>query len=145
MSKNGQVPGIGEKPVTGAVACHDRGDMRWLALGLCSMALVVAAGCHPERKKDDGLVTIRVRVIGGGQVAQLDIGRWCEHWCSYRVARGTPVRFRAVPQEDLFARWTGPCSGGPDCFFAPLDDVTLVARFGPDDPGLPWYRPLWAR
>lgn len=114
-----------------------------LALGL--LVPVAAAGCHAEPKKDDGLVTIHVRVIGRGQVAQLDIGGWCEHWCTYRVKRGTPVRFRAVSQEDLFARWTGPCSGGPDCFFAPLDDVTLGAQFGPDDTGLPWFRSPVAR
>ncbi len=111
-----------------------------VVVALCWVALAGAAGCHSHPKKDDGLVTINLRVSGRGQVAVLDIGGWCEHWCTFRVARGTPIRLRAVPQEDLFARWTGPCSIGPDCFFAPLRDVTLDAQFGPDPPGLPWRR-----
>jgi hypothetical protein len=120
--------------------------MRWVVLAVCGTALVGdAAGCHSQPKKEDGLVTINLRVRGRGQVAVLDIGGWCDRWCTFRVARGTPVRFRAVPQEDLFARWTGPCSIGPDCFFAPLDDVTVAAQFGPDVPGLPWLHPLSAR
>jgi hypothetical protein len=109
------------------------------------MALLGAAGCHSQPKSNDGLVTVNLRVSGRGQVALLDGGGWCEHWCTFRVARGTPLRFRAVPEEDLFARWTGPCSIGPDCFFAPLADVTIDARFGFEPPGLPWFRPLTAR
>jgi hypothetical protein len=116
--------------------------MRWVVLALCGTALVETAGCHSQPKQDDGLVTINLRVSGRGQVAVLDLGGWCEHWCTFKVARGTPVRFHAVPQEDLFARWSGPCSIGPDCFFAPLRDVTVDARFGPDEAGLPWFRPL---
>jgi len=114
--------------------------MRRTVLGLFSLALVV--GCHAHPKKKDGLVTVNLHVTGSGQVVVLDVGGWCEHWCSFRVRPGTPVRLRAVPEEDLFARWTGPCSIGPDCFFAPLADVTLDARFGVELPGLPWFRPL---
>jgi hypothetical protein len=115
-------------------------------LGRWQVALVLAAcGCqsHAEPRKpahDDGMVTIRLRVRGRGQVAALDIARWCDFWCVYKVARGTPVRFRAVPGEDMFYRWKGPCGSGRDCFFAPLEDVTLEAAFEPDEPGLPWDR-----
>ncbi len=116
--------------------------MRRTVLGLSWLALLV--GCHAQPKKD-GMVTVNVHIRGRGQVVVLDANGWCEHWCTIRVARGTPLRLRAVPEEDLFARWTGPCSIGPDCFFAPLADVTLDAQFGPDAPGLPWLRPTWAQ
>jgi hypothetical protein len=102
-----------------------------LAAGLLVLA------CHRPRARDPGIVEIDVRVSGRGQVVALDLGAWCEDWCIYRVRRGATVRFRAVPQEDRFTRWTGPCGMGPFCTFAAVGDVRVRALFGANRPALP--------
>jgi len=83
-------------------------------------------------------------VSGRGEVEATDFASWCKKRCSYRVARGTRIRFRAEAREDFFTRWTGACGSSPECTFAPSGNVTLRAYFEPDRREFEWARVLSA-
>jgi len=122
--------------------------------GRFCVVVVTACACqgvlpHEPRQRnqtraDDGFVTVDVSVSGRGEVEAEDFAGWCKRQCSYRVAKGTRIRFRAESHEDFFSGWTGPCGFGSECAFAPSGNVKLRAHFERDRREFQWARVLSA-